>query len=370
MLQITIDGQNLDVEGPITVLAAALDAGMYIPHLCYHPATGATVHRNPNQRVYQGGAAVDGHADKEHTGCNLCLVEIEGQSGNRFQNACSTDVENGMVIHTDSEAIRAERIQHLTALMEKYQHPTACVTCAFSEGCDRKICSMDTPEPGRCCYKYHRCELRQVAAYIGLPDGLRYERRQSVQLKENPVFSIDYTLCIGCMRCVAACERIAKRGALDFVYHNDTYVVGTIESDLKESGCKFCLVCADLCPTGAIRENKKKKKKSKLRESLPPSILPPSQDTWVALNVENINNVPETEGVYRLCDKDKQVVQITGTADLNGDLTRELENSDEPLYFHTEIDPMFMMRERQLIQQHLERFGDLPEKNKELDDLF
>ncbi|BBO81009.1 hypothetical protein DSCO28_15750 [Desulfosarcina ovata subsp. sediminis] len=367
-MRISIDNQVIEVKDAGTVLGAALDAGIYIPHLCAHPATGANAGMAPRSRIYRNGQPIVGDSTAPYAGCNLCLVEIEGQDG--MHKACQTPVAEKMAVRTDSDTLRTARQANLAALLTASRHPVGCIACVMSDGCDRNICSMNTPEASRCCWKFHGCELRRVADHIGLPDGLGHTPAPPVSAGDNPVFSIDYSLCIGCLRCVSACEAIAQRGAIGFVNHAGGIAVGTVEADLKSSGCKFCLVCADVCPTGAIRENPARKKTNRLRRSLASSIFPPGNDVWLPLEAADLDAVPAREGVYRLCDRDQTVVQISGTADLKRDLLRERDEAESGTGFSFELDEMFMMRERQLIQQHMERFGDMPEKNKELDDLF
>lgn len=368
MCRITIDDREWTVSSGKTVLEAALEAGCYIPHLCYHPSTGTADGIKPAAQVFRGDAKIEHDSSTGNTCCNLCLVEVAGKEG--LSRACGVFVEENMVVRTDTNAVKEQRQKNLGEFLKQNRHPATCITCNLSDGCDRKLCSMNTPEANRCCWKFHNCELREVASFIGVPEGMNYAAAPPALVDDNPVFSINYALCINCMRCVTACRDISKREALGVVIQNGVPQVGTIDTSLKKSGCKFCLVCADVCPTGAIREKQPSKKKSKERLGLKPSILPPSKDAWMLLSGDNLSAVPEVEGVFRFCNESREVIQISGTANLKDELERELKNMDETVYFNFEVDPMFMMRERQLIQQHMEKHGDMPEKNKELDDLF
>ncbi|HEC80070.1 MAG TPA: 2Fe-2S iron-sulfur cluster binding domain-containing protein, partial [Firmicutes bacterium] len=94
MKSITIDGKKIDVEEGKTVLEAALEAGIYIPNLCYHPDLSPT------------GA------------CRLCIVEIEGWSG--YPTACTTKVEDGMVIHTETEKLKRLRENIIWLILSEY----------------------------------------------------------------------------------------------------------------------------------------------------------------------------------------------------------------------------------------------------------
>ncbi|MDR3561689.1 MAG: 2Fe-2S iron-sulfur cluster-binding protein [Negativicutes bacterium] len=368
MLSITVDGRQLQVPEPKTVLEVSLGAGLYIPHLCYHPAIGPPKSLQPLPVIYQSDKKSDNDSGDEYAGCNLCLVEIEGVEGP--VNSCRVLITDGMVIHTDTPAVKEMRKSNLARIVQQQGHPTKCILCGFSEGCDRVICSMNTDQVERCCWKYHNCEFREVASYIGLDEGLHFSQVHMDCTYDHKVLSIDYRFCIGCMRCVVACRDIAKRGALGFVHRGNHLMIGSVNPELEKSGCKFCLVCADVCPTGALKPKKSGARKSKMRMALPAPILPPSRENWMALNDQNLSEVPETEGVFRLRDEDKVIIQISGASDLKSELLKELRNSQTVLSFNYEVAPMFMMRERQIIQQHITKFGELPKKNREIDELF
>jgi len=83
MVQITINGKQIEVPEGTTVLRAAEMAGITIPRLCDH---------------------------KELTpygGCRLCIVEVQGV---RVPMAsCTLPVNNGMVINTETEALKKSR---------------------------------------------------------------------------------------------------------------------------------------------------------------------------------------------------------------------------------------------------------------------
>lgn len=368
MFTITIDGHEFEISEGKGVLEAALNAGVYIPHLCSHPATGPCKSLQPVSFMYQHDAKIENDLSSEFMGCNLCLVEIQGKIGP--VNSCDILIADGMVIHTDTVTVKEKRRRNLALLIERGRHPTTCITCGMAEGCDRNICSMHTDDRERCCWKYFNCEFREVAKFIGLDDErVRSGAAAGAFTNDHPVLNMDYRLCVGCMRCVVACRDISKRAALGFVHKDGNVFVGSTHPELEKSGCKFCMVCADVCPTGAIRPKNEHKKKSKARLELPASILPPVREEWLALNENNLSGVPEEEGVFRLRDENKVVIQITGTTNLRDDLSEEL-NSGESVSFNYELDPMFMMRERQLLQEHLKKYGDLPKRNKEIDELF
>jgi ferredoxin len=95
--------------------------------------------------------------------------------------------------------------------------------------------------------------------------------------------------------------------------------------------------------------------------------LPPEE--WLALTPENVEEVPECEGVYILLDEEKNTLKIKGTMNLRGDITVELDSKAK--YFKFEEDRMYSQRESELLQQHLQKYGEMPGGGEdELDDLF
>src|SRR5665811_2076327 len=104
----TIDGRQVQVEAGSTVLAAARQAGIRIPTLCYHP--DLTVR------------AV----------CRICVVEVKG--ARTLQAACAYPVSEGLAIRTNTPQIRASRRVNLELLLSN--HPFECPTCVRNQNCE------------------------------------------------------------------------------------------------------------------------------------------------------------------------------------------------------------------------------------------
>jgi hypothetical protein len=95
--------------------------------------------------------------------------------------------------------------------------------------------------------------------------------------------------------------------------------------------------------------------------------LPPEE--WLALSAENVEKLPECEGVYILLDEEKNTLKIKGTMNLRSDITAELDSKAK--FFKFEEDRMYSQRESELLQQHLQKYGEMPGGGEdELDDLF
>lgn len=107
-----------------------------------------------------------------------------------------------------------------------------------------------------------------------------------------------------------------------------------------------------------------------LRTLLTNADYPP--DRWMPFNAAIIEAVGDAaEGVYVLADANKEVVKIKGTATLRTDLLAELDGQDSAAYFRVEEDPMYTKRESELLQQHVQKHGQLPGgAADELNDLF
>lgn len=259
-LSITIDGKTCGFKEGDSILRAALNAGIYIPSLCYHPdlpspdatARTATVFRGLERYdaspVHSSGPG-NGDAWK---GCGVCLVEVAGID--EPVRSCVTWARDGMEVVTDAERVRELRRRNLAAILET--HPHACLTCAEREGCSRITCSLNVPVDERCCPLLGKCELQKVSHYVGIPEYTpKYSPRALPTIDDEPLFAVDYNLCISCGRCVRACNDLREVKALGAAEIDGGLVVGHIaEGGLRASECRFCGACVEVCPTGALTD--------------------------------------------------------------------------------------------------------------------
>jgi len=249
-INVVLDGNPVKAEKGSTILEVARKAGIYIPALCAHPDLPSTPAIKSSPKIYQGDQCIEAAEEgKEWEGCGLCVVEIEEEK--ELQRACATEVAEGMVIFTHTPSLEEERREKLSALLA--HHPHACLTCAQKEGCSREPCSTKVPVEERCCPKFGNCELEKIAYYIGIKEETpRWIPTKMPILEEEPLLRRDYNICIGCTRCVRICKDLIGVGALGFVHDGTQVKVGTIAPTLKESGCRFCTACVEVCPTGAL----------------------------------------------------------------------------------------------------------------------
>lgn len=203
---IEIDGKTLQVESGMNLLEAALQNGIYIPHLCHHP-------------------------DLPDIGsCRLCIVEVEGEDG--VQPACKLTVREGMKVITDSPRIAPLRKLAMELLLAA--HPEDCSTCP----------------------KYGRCELQTLIQYMGVSATRMHTRVKGfAQNDKNPLLIHDMNRCVLCGRCVRACGDLRGVGVLQYNKKELETYVGTLQDKLlTDSDCRFCGACAEVCPTGTIRD--------------------------------------------------------------------------------------------------------------------
>ncbi|MCD6539362.1 MAG: iron hydrogenase small subunit [Candidatus Omnitrophica bacterium] len=207
LVNLTIDGYQLQVPKETTIFEAAKKVNINIPHLCYHESLS----------IY--GA------------CRVCVVEIEGRP--RLEPSCATLVEEGMKVKTNTARVRRARRMIVELLLAN--HPEDCFTC------DRN----------------QICELRKLAYDLGIRE-LRFEkgRRYHYEMDISSASIVrDPNKCIQCSRCIRVCSEIQSVGAIEFVNRGGrTQVLTFFNKGLNNVECTNCGQCILVCPTGALRE--------------------------------------------------------------------------------------------------------------------
>jgi NADPH-dependent glutamate synthase beta subunit-like oxidoreductase/ferredoxin len=210
-INITINGEAISAEKGAMILYAALDAGIYIPHLCSHPDI-----------TPQGG-------------CKLCTVEIRRANGSEPElvTSCNTKVTEGMDIVTKTPIIDGLRSMSLELMLAG--HPHDCTTCR----------------------SYLHCELQAIMQYMSATGArMREMRRETIGIgAPNPLIDREMERCIQCGRCIRMCRdvrgvdvyRTNRKGA-------ETYVGTGGDKSLTETDCRFCSACVEICPTGALQD--------------------------------------------------------------------------------------------------------------------
>jgi len=246
---VKIDGREVELPEGRSLLAGALEAGIYVPNLCFHRDLPPARDARPIEAVYRARERISADGSEGKPGCGLCVVEVEGEV--EPVASCALEVSAGMVVRTtgtDLEELRRQRLARILA-----HHPHACITCAQKEGCSREPCSTNVAMEERCCPLLGRCELEKVAAYIGVPDDTpRYVPRGLGSETLGELYIFDAELCVACLRCVRVCADVKGVEALGFVYRDGDKLVGRTSPTDREDQCRFCGACVEICPTGAL----------------------------------------------------------------------------------------------------------------------
>jgi NADH-quinone oxidoreductase subunit G len=202
LVNVTIDGASIAVPAGTTIIEAAKQAGVLIPHYCYHPSL-------PSPAV-----------------CRMCLVEVE--KAPKLAPACVTTVAEGQVVHVNSESARKARESVLEFLL--INHPLDCPICDQSG----------------------ECELQNYVFQEGRA-GTRYEEYAK---RYNPVedFGPDILYvpnrCILCTRCVRFMDDVAGAPLLNVSERGDRAYIGIAESGKLDHPWAGNVV--DLCPVGSL----------------------------------------------------------------------------------------------------------------------
>lgn len=201
MLEIEIDGQKIYTPAGATIMDAAAQVGIYIPHFCYHKKLSIAAN------------------------CRMCIVQVEKAA--KPMPACATPVTDGMKVMTRSDyAIKAQK-----GVMEflLINHPLDCPIC--DQGGE--------------------CSLQDLAVgYGGVQSRYREAKRVVSEKDLGSLVATDMTRCIYCTRCVRFGQEIAgimEMGQIGRGEHAEImpFIDRTIDSELSGN-------IIDLCPVGAL----------------------------------------------------------------------------------------------------------------------
>lgn len=234
-VHLTINDTPAEAARGDTILQAARKNGIDIPTLC----------------AYEGLPPFGG--------CRMCVVEVDGLRG--FPTSCTTPAEEGMVIRTDTSALKSLRLEIFNMLLS--EHPLSCLVCPEKGNCSE--CMVTIRKSGvttgcGSCNKDGQCEIQTLAAQLGVTDiRLPVKYRFYPVEKADPFYDRDYNLCVLCGRCVQVCEKLHFMSTLTFVERGPQAGVGTaFNRNHIDAGCSFCGACVDHCPTGTLAEKTRK----------------------------------------------------------------------------------------------------------------
>jgi len=218
MIKLTIDGKTINAKENQTVLEVAIENGIYIPNLCYHPNL------------------------KPLAACRLCIIEIEKMKG--FPTACTTIVSEGMIVKTNTGELQKLRKNLIWLILSNYPKEIPVST-----------------------------DLKKVVDYVGVNEILKNytpKERNLPIYSDDPLFIRDLDKCILCGRCVRMCQEVRGVGAIGLINRGiETFVGTTKNSNLKDSGCKFCRACVEVCPSGALVDKEEWREENKKEILIP-----------------------------------------------------------------------------------------------------
>lgn len=206
MIHLSINNIPLSVKKGTTIMRAAREIGIDIPHLCFHPDQSVKAH------------------------CRMCVVEVIGSR--KLLAACSTQVWEGMEVHTDTKNVRDTQVGVLEMILA--DHNQDCLSCARNGNCDlQRLCSR---------FNLLKPSLPPVVNKTLVQDG-------------NPSLVRDLSKCIKCGRCVKACTETQGVAALSYTSRSEKFTVTTAYNEpLENTDCVLCGQCSVVCPVGAIVE--------------------------------------------------------------------------------------------------------------------
>lgn len=202
MPTLTIDENVIEFKQGQTIIQASKDAGIDIPHFCWHPAL-----------------SVSGN-------CRICLVEVEKLP--KLVIACSTAAAENMIVHTNNERVKRARNAVMEFLL--INHPLDCPICDEAGECKLQDYA----------YKFSTRESRF--------DEEKVHMDKRIELGPNVM--LDQERCINCSRCIRFCEEIAGEPQLTFVQRGENVRITTFPG--KQLDNPYSMNVIDICPVGAL----------------------------------------------------------------------------------------------------------------------
>ena len=201
LIHLKIDDRDVEVPAGTLLIEATRRLGIEVPSFCYYP--GLTL----------------------QAACRMCLVEVE--KAPKQQTACTLVATEGMVVRTNTQAVRDSRKMMLEFLLSN--HPLDCPVCD----------------------KGGECELQDMTFRYGA-DASRFveEKLHRPEEKWSDLVYYDAPRCILCYRCVRVCDEGMDVKALGVGMRGAHSIIIPNREDHLE--CEECGMCIDICPVGAL----------------------------------------------------------------------------------------------------------------------
>lgn len=274
---LTIDGRKVAVAEGTSLLQAAAQIGIAIPHFCYHP-----------------GLQVEGS-------CRMCLVEIEGLP--KLELSCSNPARENQVVWTANERVRQARRDVLEFLLA--EHPLDCPICD----------------------KAGECRLQDYYDLYGRFSGRMIEPRER-RTKKTPIgrgLLLDRERCVLCTRCVRFLRQVTGTGELGVFERGLGSEIGTFPEAPVDNDYSGNLV--DVCPVGAITAEDFRFRTRAWFLRKRPSVCPHC-GRGCAVVIESVKGYPLARGerrVYRVSAGENPAVNGFWICDLGRDGRHDID---------------------------------------------
>ena len=209
MVNLKINGISVSVPKGTKIVAAAHEAGVKVPTLCYLKGVN------------------------EIASCRICMVEVVGPRGNSLVPACAQPVKEGMEVLTNTPRVLDARRRTLQLILS--DHNKKCLSCV----------------------RNGKCELQDLCHEMNIEDEDRFKGAQHLPPVDKSAVHMDRdnSKCILCRRCVSMCNNIQKIGVIGANNRGfNTQIGSAFERGLGETSCVSCGQCIAVCPTGALYE--------------------------------------------------------------------------------------------------------------------
>jgi NADH-quinone oxidoreductase subunit G len=208
--KVVIDGNEVEVDGAMTLIQACEEAGIEIPRFCYH------------ERLSIAG------------NCRMCLVEVVGGPP-KPAASCAMQVRDlrpgpegqAPVVKTNSPMVKKAREGVMEFLL--INHPLDCPICDQGGECD----------------------LQDQAMAYGVDfSRFREPKRATDDLDLGPLVETHMTRCISCTRCVRFTTEVAGIHQMGQTGRGEDAEITSYLGETLDSNMQGNII--DLCPVGAL----------------------------------------------------------------------------------------------------------------------
>ncbi|HOI18261.1 MAG TPA: [FeFe] hydrogenase, group A [Candidatus Woesearchaeota archaeon] len=211
-MRVIINELDYEFNEKLTILDAAKKVGIEIPTFCYHEKL------------------------EPRAACRLCVVEVVGREN--LLTACSTYIQEGMVINTNSQKVIQARKTNLALLIS--DHQSDCLLC--NKMIDCKLLAYAN-------------ELNlSITPYYNVPDEKTSYSFTKID-DSSPAFIKNPSRCIKCGLCVQVCDQLQDIDCIDYRNKGGNFEVGpAFNKTIIQTNCTHCGQCVINCPTCALEE--------------------------------------------------------------------------------------------------------------------